>query len=368
MRLMVTGGGTGGHVYPALAVIDELLACSDWATSREDVAWVGRPNSIEERLVGQESLAFCPVSAGMLLSARPWQAVKSVWSLAKGYRESRALLRTHRPDVVLATGGYVSVPLVLAARSQRVPAMVYLPDMTPGLAVRFLSRFVQRVAVSFEEVKQSLPSNKVMVSGYPVRRALFATDKAVARRALGLAESRPMLLVFGGSRGAHSLNMAVKAVLKQLLGLAQVVHICGPEDYEALRAHSEELHAAQRADYHLYAYLHDEMPSALVAADLVVARSGAATLGEFPAAGLPAILVPYPYAGQHQDLNATYLAERGAAAVVNDEQLDERLLPSVGALLGNKERLIAMREAARGLAEPNAARNICAELQRLACG
>ncbi len=366
MRLLVTGGGTGGHVYPALAVLEVLLGDPSWAVRREDVAWVGSADSIEERILAREGLAFYAVETGAIRGMSLLTILRSLGRMGRGYRQARALIRTFRPNAVLATGGYVCVPLVLAAYAERCPAMIYLPDMEPGLAVRLLARLVRRVAVSFESVAVHLPKDKAFVSGYPVRRALYRTERAIARERLNLNAGLPVLLILGGSRGAHSINEAVRTSLDDLLTLAQVVHVCGDKDFDRLNALREGLSSERRERYHLFAYMYEGMTDAMVAADLVVARAGAATLGEFPAAGLPAVLVPYPYSGQHQLSNAAYLAERGAAVIVLDQELGGRLYPVVKELLGDAERLRTMRDAARALAVPDAAERIARELLILA--
>jgi len=365
MKLLLTGGGTGGHVYPALAVVEELLGDTSWGVARGDVAWVGGAHSVEERILSKEGLAFHAVSVGALRGASPVGAVRSLLRMARGSRQARALLREFRPDVVMATGGYVSVPLVWATRAEGCPSLVYLPDMQPGLAVKLLSRLARRVAVSFESVARYFPRGKVLVSGYPVRRALFSTSKEGARQMLDLSAG-PVLLVFGGSRGAHSINEAVRQGLERLLQMAQMVHISGSEDYQLLADARARLLPALQGRYHLYSYMYEQMTAALVAADLVLSRAGAATLGEFPAVGLPAVLVPYPYAGQHQHVNADYLASRGAAQIVNDAELGARLVDVVAGLLGDPGRLQAMSKAARALAVPGAAGLIARELVNLA--
>ena len=366
MRVLVTGGGTGGHVYPALSVVDVLLADPRWATERSDVAWVGSAGSIEERIIAQEGLEFHPVATGALRGGNPFAAVRNLARMARGYRQAQALLDRGPAPVVLATGGYVSVPLVLAARRKGCPVLIYLPDVIPGLAIRWLSRFADRVAVSFASVVALLPKGKAVVTGYPVRRGLQAMDRRQARQTLGLEGGAPVLLILGGSSGAHSINEAVRQALPELLGLAQVVHISGFADYQGLQAVREALSEDQQGRYHVFAYLYDRMSEALAAADLVVARAGAATLGEFPAVGLPSILVPYPHAGPNQEVNARYLVDHGAAEMVLDRELEERLLPSVRLLLGDRDRLARMAEAARTLAVPDAAEAIAALLRDLA--
>jgi UDP-N-acetylglucosamine--N-acetylmuramyl-(pentapeptide) pyrophosphoryl-undecaprenol N-acetylglucosamine transferase len=220
------------------------------------------------------------------------------------------------------------------------------------------------VAVSFSEVTRWF-GDKAVVTGYPVRQELGDADKESARAALGLDVNLPVLLVFGGSRGAASINRALVAALPELLPRCQIVHITGQSDWSWVSEHT--LHITHHTSrYHPYPYLHDEMVQALAAADLVVARAGASTLGEFPAVGLPSILVPYPYAGQHQDVNAAYLADRGAALVLADRDLCGHLASIVLQLLSTPPRLVEMAAAARALARPDAAANIARQLRQLA--
>ncbi|MEA3408331.1 MAG: undecaprenyldiphospho-muramoylpentapeptide beta-N-acetylglucosaminyltransferase [Chloroflexota bacterium] len=366
MRLLVTGGGTGGHIYPALSVVDALSA--NGHLDRGEVGWVGNADSLEERVLAKEGITFYPVAAGALRGKGVAGTLRGSMRSMTGIFQAWKILYRFDANVVLATGGYVSVPLVLAAWLAGCPVLIYLPDMEPGLAVRFLAFFARRVAVSFPVVARRLPSRKVIVSGYPVRGALYATSKEAARDRLGLDDGRPVLLILGGSQGAHSINEAVRKALVGLLERVQLVHISGFNDQEMLEASRRRLDAKRRARYHLFPYLYERMTDALVAADLVVARSGAATLGEFPAVGLPAILVPYPYAGQHQEVNARYLAERGAAIIVQDDALDGELLSSVQRLLDKPEALSAMADASRALAVPQAAERIGEALCSLAKG
>ncbi|MFZ2521133.1 MAG: glycosyltransferase, partial [Anaerolineae bacterium] len=222
------------------------------------------------------------------------------------------------------------------------------------------------VAVSFPEVAPWFPG-KAVVTGYPLRPELHAAaaDRPGARAHFNLAPDLPVLLVFGGSRGARSINQALLAALPALVGQMQVVHISGTLDWPQVEAQAAALPESVRAHYHGFAYLHDDMALALAAADLVVARAGASTLGEFPLLGLPAILAPYPYAGQHQDANADYLVQRGAAVKLRDEELASRLAPLLLDLVQDRTRLGQMAQQAASLARPQAAEAIVDELLRL---
>lgn len=292
---------------------------------------------------------------------------KSLRQLWQGYWQSRALIRELAPDVILTSGGYVGVPVVIAAWQKGIPVMVYLPDLEPGLAVRLQSQFARRVAVSFDEVLGFFPARKAWVSGYPVRSGILEAKREWAMDLLELDPTVKTLFVLGGSRGARSLNEALTANLPELLGVCQIVHMSGELDWEWVQQRRASLPANLQARYAAYPYLHGEqMPAALAAADLAVARAGASTTGEFPAVGLPSILVPYPYSGQHQQLNADFMVEHGAALSLADGDLGEQLKPTVMRLLSDPQALAQMGDRARALSKPQAARDMAKELARLA--
>jgi UDP-N-acetylglucosamine--N-acetylmuramyl-(pentapeptide) pyrophosphoryl-undecaprenol N-acetylglucosamine transferase len=244
--------------------------------------------------------------------------------------------------------------------------LVYLPDIEPGLAVRFLARVATKVAVTVEESRSFLPAAKVVVTGYPLGARLRPSDSVDARASLGLDDSQPVLLVMGGSTGARSINLALDGVLEEILELAQVVHVTGEAGIGGAEDRLRELGESARARYRPFAYLHEEMGLAFEAADLVVARSGASTLGELPAFGVPAVLVPYPHAWRYQRVNADWLAVRGAAVRLDDERLADELLPTVRRLLENPAQLRQMRQRMAALARPDAATKLASVLGCLA--
>lgn len=323
--------------------------------------------SVEEQLAARASLTFRAIESGQVRGMAPWVAARNLFKAGRGVMQARRLLAEFRPDVVFVTGGFVAGPVALAAWRAGVPVFIYLPDIEPGLAIRRMSRFARSVGVTFPEVARWFPG-KAVVTGYPVRQEILALagQRDLARQRLGLLADLPVLLVFGGSRGARSINQALASALPELLPHCQVVHISGALDWPAAEAQAQRLSDEVLPRYHAYPYLHDEMPLALAAADLVVARAGASTLGEFPALGLPSILAPYPYSGQHQEVNADYLAQRGATVKLPDAQLGTQLASTVLRLLEDPAELAAMSQAARSLAQPAAAEAIGRELQRLA--
>lgn len=361
MRVAISGGGTGGHVYPALSVAEELREGGD------RILWLGRPGSLEEEIVRRAGFAYQAVAAGPLRGRAPWEMLRSCAELVSGARQSLRALREAGAQALLATGGYVSAPPVLAARMAGIPILVYLPDISPGLAVRLLSRLARQVAVSFPEVRAHFPGRRTVATGYPVRAQFRRHTREEARRRLGLPLEETVLLVMGGSQGAHSLNLALEQALPRLLGRGWMVHLSGPRDHPRLLAARQALPPATRRRYRLHDYLHEDLPLAMLAADLLVARAGAAILGELPSAGLPGLLVPYPHAGRHQLENARFLQARGAARVLSDADVRRGALPpAVEALLDDPAAMAAMARAGRRLAVPDAARRLADSLRAMA--
>lgn len=320
---------------------------------------------MEETLVERAGLKIELISAEGIRGKNPVAFGRGLWALAQGYRRSRQIIRRFRPEVLFVTGGYVCVPIALAARGADLPVIIYLPDVEPGLAIKFLARLANRVAVTTVEAKQFFKPGLAVVTGYPVRAELFAMQKqgqAVARRELDLHGDLPVLLVLGGSRGARSINQAITNQIQDYLSVCQVVHVTGTLDEQWVWSRWAELPEELQARYHVWAYLHDKMMAALVAADLVVSRAGASVMGEFPAAGLPAVLVPYPHAGAHQMLNAQYLAQHQAALILDNADLNEKLKDTVLNLLKDPKKLAAMSQASQNLARPEAAACLAQEI------
>ncbi len=351
---MICGGGTGGHIFPALAAVSSLKRLG---LTGEDFLWIGSAGQIEESLIPRAGLPLETIAAGPIvgvpLLTKIMNATKLTWSLGTANR----IIGRFRPDVLLMTGGYVNVPVALVARLRRVPALIYLPDIEPGLAIRRLSRFADTVAATAEASKQFFPAGKVVVTGYPVRDSLrqaAALDLAAALAEFGLKPGRRTVLVTGGSRGARSINRALMRILPQLLDSLQIIHLSGTLDWPEVEANAGTLAEEQRAYYRPYPFLHQRMGAAFRSADVVVARAGASMLGECPAFGLPAILIPYPYAWRYQKVNADFLAAQGAAVTLVDERLNEELLPTLTDLLTDDERLARMSTASRNLRVPDA--------------
>ena len=349
-------------MYPLLVVARALTE----GHSDVEILYVGHAEGLEASIVARADLPFRTVDAGPIRGATPLAVARSLQQLWRGYRQARALCAEWSADVVATTGSYVSVPVALAAKRAGVPVLVYLPDLEPGLAVRLQAHFADRVAVSFDDVCRHFPARKVWVSGYPVRAEILEADRVSAHRILGLPNARRTLLGFGGSRGARAVNQALVEILPDLLTEYQVIHISGELDWPWVDEHQRTLDPELRCWYHAYPYLHGErLAAAFAASDLAVARAGAATMAEFPAVGLPSVLVPYPYSGQHQRLNAEFMVRHGAAVCIDNADLPQQLKPTVLRLLADQSTLAQMSERARALARPRAAQDLAAALVRL---
>lgn len=348
MRVVLTGGGTGGHIYPALSV----ARCLDG----HELLYVGSADGPEASIVPRAGLAFQSVPSRKLSRKLSPSTVAALAVSAWGVLRAMALLRAWKPDVVLGTGGYASAGIMFAAAVLRIPTVVHEANVAPGRVNRLLAGLCNRVALTYAASERYFPAGKAVVTGVPVRPELAHADPARAIKECGLDPALPTLVVSGGSGGAQTLNRAVVEALPALgrLGI-QVVHQTGKRLYEETRTAAGELPSF----YHLMPYV-DDMPSLLAAAMLIVCRAGSSTLGEVTAVGLPAIAVPYPFAvADHQTSNAQTLADAGAVVMVKDAEFDgARLVREVSALLASPERLAAMRSASRAQGQPDAARKV----------
>ncbi|MGB2965591.1 MAG: undecaprenyldiphospho-muramoylpentapeptide beta-N-acetylglucosaminyltransferase [Anaerolineales bacterium] len=365
MRLLICAGGTGGGVYPALAVLQALNEHKPSWSVEGEVLWVGGEDGMEKNIISRKNIEFKTIPAAGLHGVGLKHLPGNVFRLLQGYRKAGQIIREFRPDVLFFTGGYLAVPAAYAGRS--VPSLVFLPDIEPGLAIRTISKLASFIAISVDQSKQYIPQGiPAVVTGYPVRSSLRAWSREDALYVLNLTPDLPVLLVFGGSKGARSINRAVMRILPDLLQEMQVVHISGNLDWDEVQMNQENLSQGEKGNYRVFPFLHDEMGAALRSADLVVSRSGASILGEYPVFGIPAILVPYPHTWRYQKTNAQYLADRGAAIIIEDQNLTDQLLSRVQELIRDQEQLSIMGSAMKVLAQPKAAERIAQMLLSLA--
>lgn len=359
MKVAFTAGGTGGHIFPALAVHDALVAQG----AVDAVRFFGPDRRGERALVTGRGLPFEAVDAAAVRGRGPLALARSLVRLGRGMWTAVRSLRRFDPDVVFSTGGYASFPASVAARLLRRPLVVYLPDVRPGWAVRVEKLLATGIATTTEAALDHLPRSKTVVTGYPVRPEFFEMTREHARSLLGVDEGVPALLVAGASQGSRALNRTVFEALPELTARAFVFHATGEADFAEANRRREAL--GEAASRYVPSSFRDDLPTVMLASDLAVLRAGASTLGELPAAKLPAILVPGTYAGGHQRENARWLANEGAAVVLEEGELGQ-LAERVIALLGDEAALAAMRAAAGRLAKPGAAAAIAALVQEVA--
>ena len=351
MRVIFAGGGTGGHVYPGLSVARALRRLRPDA----QILYTGTGDREEARIVREAGLRYAGVRSAGIRAHSPLRAARGAALMALGVGQALRLLLHFRPGAVFATGGYGTVPIAIAATIRRTPLVLFLPDVFPGWAVRFTAKLATRVATTAEPALEFLPPAKTAVTGYPVREEFFALDRMQARPRAGLPPRTPVLLVTGGSSGAVTLNTAFVRHLPQFTTIAHVVHLTGRRDEARILSYRERLNSAQRERYRVLAYS-DDMPALMASSDLCICRAGASTLGELPAVGLPAVLVPLELSDQAR--NARFLASQGAAVVVRNDEAPARLLQEVQGILSVPERLAEMRRAMTVLARPDAARDL----------
>lgn len=381
----MTGGGTGGHVSPALAVVQTLRQMAEGAAWRPVFLYIGSAHGVEKRLATEAGLPFVGVQTGKLRrssSLRGYLSLANLFDLFRipvGVFQALRQVWRFRPDVVLSTGGYVCVPPVIAAWLLRAPVLTHEQTVQVGLANRIAARFAARIALTFEGALADLPPRlraRAFVTGNPVRAAIFVGDRTRARGRFGFAQeddALPTIYVTGGAQGARVLNRAVESVLPDLLAVCRVLHQCGqqPEgteqDFDRLTAAAASLGPERRRRYWLARFVGEEIGDVFALADLVVGRSGAGTVTEVAALGKPALFIPLvPTGGDEQTRNARRSVEAGAAVILPNGELDgPRLLSEVRALLSDPARLRAMSEAARTLARPDAARDLAEALLTL---
>ena len=321
---------------------------------------------MEHKLAAQSSIDFAgchEVYAGPIHGVGPLRLMMSLIKLKIGILQSFVKLLSIRPQVILLTGGWANLPVALAAWPLNIPMALYLPDIEPGLTIRVLQRFAVKIAITVETSARYFPPEKTALTGYPLQENRLKATRAQAISHFGLDPSRQTLLVFGGSRGARSINIALGGILTKLLadGL-QIIHITGELDWRRTQQQAGELR--HHPDYRAFAYLHDDMGLAFAAADLAVCRAGASVLAELPLFGLAAILVPYPHAWHYQKVNADYLSARGAALRLNDEDLSSSLYDAIKRLISGNQ-LAEMQAQAKALANPDGARRLAALLTEI---
>lgn len=360
LRIVFAGGGSGGHLYPAIAIADEIREMRPAAA----LLFVGAKRRIEGRVIPDRGYDLETISVSGLSRRLSLKSLMFPFKLLLSLLQSFAILRRFRPHVVVGTGGYVSGPVVYVASLLGIPTLIQEQNSYPGLTTRLLAGRVDEVHLSFEETKQYLRKTRreIKVTGNPTRSAIGAIERSSGARFFGMDPKKKTLLVFGGSLGAVRLNDAVLALIGDLIHEnVQVLWQTGKSDYQRIKSE------APASNLTVIVSFIDRMEFAYAASDLVICRAGATTLAEVARAGIPAILVPYPHAAaNHQVVNAKTLADAGAAVLLREDELSGDLKQSVLGLLESESRRNEMRVKSLALGKPKAARELAEAVLRLA--
>ncbi len=334
-KIILTGGGTAGHVTPNIALLPGLRELG------YEISYIGSYEGIEKELIEKEDVPYYPIASGKLRRYIDLKNLSDPAKVVRGYMQSRRLMHKLKPNIVFSKGGYVSVPVVLAARHTHIPVIIHESDITPGLANKLSFSSADKICCNFPETLQYLPEGKGIVTGSPIREELFHGDPDKAYAYTGLTKELPIILIIGGSLGSKAINEAVRKLLPTLLKSYQIIHLCGKGNLDPT------LH--QTTGYVQYEYISDELPDLFAVTDLVISRAGANAICELQALAKPNILIPLSKEASRGDqiLNAESFKKQGFSYVIEEEDLsDDTLLKGVEQVWENRESYIkAMKES-----------------------
>lgn len=351
MKILVSGGGTGGHIYPALAFIQEVKKHHQDV----EILYIGTDNGLEKKIVSKEGIPFQAIRLSGFKRKLSFENVKTVIRFLKGVQKSKQIIKTFQPDVALGTGGYVCAPVVYAASKMKIPTIIHEQNSVPGLTNKFLSKYVDKVAICFEEASAFFPKEKVVFTGNPRATEVANIETANIYEQFDLDKNKPTVLVVGGSRGARPINEAALELIKEMKDKQyQLLYVTGEAHFESV---SKQLNDIGRPKNVKVTPFITNMPSVLKAVDVIVSRAGATTLAEITAIGLPSILIPSPYVtNNHQEKNARALEKQGAAIVRLEKDVSgEQLKNDIEQLLLDKKAFERMRTASLTLGMKDAA-------------
>ncbi|MCJ7841976.1 undecaprenyldiphospho-muramoylpentapeptide beta-N-acetylglucosaminyltransferase [Lederbergia sp. NSJ-179] len=325
-KIVFTGGGSAGHVTPNLAIIKELD--KEW-----EIFYIGSKNGIEKELVQKINIPYYEINSGKLRRYFDFQNMTDVFRVMKGCMEARSILKKLKPNLVFSKGGFVSVPVIIAAKTLRIPVFIHESDMTPGLANKISQRFATKIFTSFEEAKKFFPEHKTTVIGSPIRKEILSGSAARGRAFLGFHSPLPILTIMGGSLGAKKINEIIRTSLPELTSKYQIVHLCG-------KGNKDDQYS-NVSGYRQYEYVHDELSDILAASDIVITRGGSNAIFKFLALNIPMLIIPLGLDQSRGDqiLNAKAFQEKGYCLMLEEEKLDrETLVDHLDSIYKNKEK------------------------------
>lgn len=354
MRLMISGGGTGGHIYPALALIEALKK----REPNSEILYVGTEKGLESRIVPEQNIAFKTIRVQGFKRSLSLENFKTIGLFLKSVGDAHKMIKDFRPDVVVGTGGYVSGAVVFAASLQHIPTVIHEQNSVVGVTNKFLSHFVTKIGISFEDARKDFPAKKVVFTGNPRATQVAQMQPNSALSEYGLKSDVPTLLIFGGSRGAEKINSAMVAALPELKKRDyQVLFVTGNVHYKKIMAQLDPETLGKNCVVRPYI---SEMPRLLPDFEAILGRAGATSLAEITALGIPSILVPSPYVtNDHQTKNANSLVRKGAAKLLPESELTGKtLLKATDALMNDQSLRQQMGDAARKMGRPHAAEDL----------
>lgn len=367
MKILLTGGGTGGHIFPILAIVSEIKRVKE----NIDFLWIGMKKSQEERFAERNNIPFKGISGGKLRRYFSWQNFFDFFKIPLGFIQAFFIIKKFKPDIVFGKGGYVSLSVVLASKLLGIPVLIHESDVFPGLTNRFLASFVDKIAITFAETKKYFTryKDKLILTGNPIRPEILSANKKRGYRILGLDYGKPVILVIGGSQGAVKLNEVLVKALPDLLKKYQIIHLTGEKNIKEVLKNVAllKIEKNQIKNYHPYPFLLGEkIGDALICADLIISRAGSNTLSEIAALNKPSILIPYPYgSGGHQIENAKVFQRKGAAVLIEEAELNKnRLIEEINRLFSNREKLESMILKTFSLSHLEANQKIIKEILR----
>lgn len=359
MKIIVSGGGTGGHIYPAITLIRTIQK----QVENPEILYVGTKIGLEADIIPKEGLPFKTVDIRGLERKLSLKMIKTVGKAIHGVWQARRIVKQFKPDVVIGTGGFVCGPILLAASLMGIPTLIQEQNVIPGITNKLLAKFVTKIAVGYQDAVKYFPKEKVVFTGNPIRAEVLSINREAGLAEFGFDTNKKTILISGGSRGARSMNQAMIDVHKYFADsqTIQLLHVTGKNEYNDIVAsvQAQGIDLQQNRNILIKPYLYD-MPKALALADLAIFRAGATGIAELTAKGIPSILIPYPYAAEnHQEFNALSLVKRGAAVMIRDKDLTSvGLIDVIESIISEPVKLLKMAEASRAMGRPVAAEEI----------
>jgi len=371
MKILFTGGGTGGHFYPIIAVADAVYELAEEERLLAPELIFMSDSKYDEEIISREGLIYKKIYAGKIRRYFSLLNITDVFKTGLGIIKAIWSVYSNMPDVIFGKGGYATFPVLLAARIFKIPVIIHESDSVPGAVNKWAGKFAQRIAISFPETAKYFPKEKTALTGLPIRKTVSGSMPEEGREVFNLTQNLPTLLILGGSQGSQKINDVILQLLEELLKNYQVIHQCGRDNEQEIKGRSDIIlqKSLLKDRYHLYPFLDEQlMRQASGAADLVVSRGGASAIYEIANWGLPSIIIPLKNSAQdHQRANAYNYSRAGASEVVEEDNLSPHvLLSEINKIISDKKRKEAMAASAKRFSKPEAARKIALEIIKMA--